>query len=148
MVLLLGLATYVRLVQINAEEARTVPGHEPPPQGVPDHGPGLEPYFSTGHHDDERGLAASYLMAGPREPRPLAHFLVTTPTIVATVDAALATVIVVLVVQAVDASTAAAVVAGTVTFATGWGTLDANAAKQPTVVRRSTERFPTPPGER
>ena len=51
--------------------------------------PALEPYLSTGHHDDERGVAASYLTAGPRDLRPWAHFLVTTPTIVAGVLGAL-----------------------------------------------------------
>ena len=110
--------------------------------------PGLEPYFSTGHHDDERGLAATYLMAGPRDLRPLAHFLVTTPTVVATVDAALATVIVVLVVQAADASTATAVLAGTVAFAGVWGLLMPMQRNSVTAIRSSATRFPTPPGDR
>ena len=87
-------------------------------------------------------------MAGPRDLRPLAHFLVTTPTIVATVDAALATVIVVLVVQAVDSSTAAAVVAGTVAFAVVWGALMPMQRSSVSAVRSSAERFPTPPVER
>ncbi len=26
--------------------------------------PGVEPCFTTGHHDDERGLAAGYLLTG------------------------------------------------------------------------------------
>jgi hypothetical protein len=48
--------------------------------------PALEPYFSTGHHDDEQGLAASYLLAGRGGPRlwRWGQFLVNTPTIVAT----------------------------------------------------------------
>jgi hypothetical protein len=75
--------------------------------------PALEPYFTTGHHDDEQGLAASYLAGGARLRR-WGQFLVNTPTIVATVDAALAAAIVVLVVRAVAAATTVAVVAGTV----------------------------------
>jgi hypothetical protein len=147
-VLLLGLATYVRLVQINAEEARTVLAMNRLRRAYLTMAPGLEPYFSTGHHDDERGVAATYLMSGPRDLRPLAHFLVTTPTIVATVDAALATVIVVLVVQAVDASTATAVLAGTVTFAGVWGLLMPLQRTSVTAIRAAATRFPTPPDER
>ena len=146
-VLLLGLATYVRLVQINAEEAKTVLAMNRLRQAYLTMAPGLEPYFSTGHHDDERGLAATYLMAGPRDLRPLAHFLVTTPTVVATVDAALATVIVVLVVQAADASTATAVLAGTVAFAGVWGLLMPMQRNSVTAIRSSATRFPTPPGD-
>jgi hypothetical protein len=147
-VLLLGLATYVRLVQINAEEARTVLAMNRLRRAYLTMAPGLEPYFSTGHHDDERGVAATYLMSGPRDLRPLAHFLVTTPTIVATVDAALATVIVVLVVQAVNASTATAVLAGTVTFAGVWGLLMPLQRTSVTAIRAAATRFPTPPDER
>ena len=65
-VLLLGLATYVRLVQINAGEARTVLAMNRLRKAYLTMAPGLEPYFSTGHHDDAWGLATSYLMAGPR----------------------------------------------------------------------------------
>jgi hypothetical protein len=144
-VLLLGLATYVRLVQINAEEARTVLAMNRLRRAYLTMAPGLEPYFSTGHHDDERGVAATYLMAGPRDLRPLAHFLVTTPTVVATVDAALATVIVVLLAQAVDASTATAVLAGAVTFAGVWGLLVPMQRDSVTAIRSSVARFPTPP---
>lgn len=147
-VLLLGLATYVRLVQINAEEARTVLAMNRLRRAYLTMAPELEPYFSTGHHDDERGLAATYLLAGPRDLRPLAHVMVTTPTIVATVDAALATVIVVLVAQAVDASTATAVLAGAVTFAGVWGALMPMQRSSLAAVRASAARFPTPAGER
>jgi hypothetical protein len=77
----------------------------------------------------------------------MAHFLVTTPTIVATVDAALASVIVVLLVQAVDASTPAAVVAGTVAFAGAWGALMPMQRSSIALMPAPTMRFPTPPGE-
>jgi hypothetical protein len=42
--------------------------------------PALEPYFTTGHHDDEQGLGASYL-ARDRRLRRSGQFLVNTPTI-------------------------------------------------------------------
>jgi hypothetical protein len=145
-VLLLGLGTYVRLVQINTEEARTVLAMNRLRRAYLTMAPALEPYFSTGHHDDETGLAATYLLAGPRELRPWAHFLVTTPTIVATVDAALAATIVVLVVQALDASTAAAAAAGTAAFAGVWGALVPLQRRNLVAIRSGPARFPTPPG--
>ena len=145
-VLLLGLATYVRLVQINTEEARTVLAMNRLRNADLTMAPALEPYLSTGHHDDERGVAASYLMAGPRDLRPWAHFLVTTPTIVATVDAALAAAVVVLVAQAVDASTAAAVAAGAVAFAGVLGSLVPMQRQNLDAIRGTAARFPTPPG--
>jgi hypothetical protein len=144
-VLLLGLATYVRLVQINTEEVRTVLAMNRLRRAYLTMDPALEPYLSTGHHDDEHGLAATYLMAGPRDLRPFAHFLVTTPTIVAAVDAALAAVIVVLAVRAAEASTAAAVVAGTLAFAGVLGALFPLQRRSLDVVRGGHSRFPTPP---
>jgi hypothetical protein len=145
-VLLLGLATYVRLVQINTEEVRTVLAMNRLRNAYLTMAPALEPYLSTGHHDDERGVAASYLMAGPRDLRPWAHFLVTTPTIVATVDAALAAAVVVLVAQAVDASTATAVAAGAVAFAGVLGALVPMQRRNLDAIRGTAARFPTPPG--
>jgi hypothetical protein len=144
-VLLLGLATYARLVQINSEEVRTVLAMNRLRNAYLTMAPGLEPYLSTGHYDDERGVAASYLMAGPRDLRPWAHFLVTTPTIVATVDAALAAAVVVLVVQAVDASTAAAAAAGAVAFAGVLGALVPMQRRNLDAIRGPEARFPSPP---
>jgi hypothetical protein len=144
-VLLLGLATYVRLVQINTEEVRTVLAMNRLRNAYLAMAPALEPYFSTGHHDDERGVAASYLMEGPRELRPWAHFLVTTPTIVATVDAALAAAIVVLVAQALEASTAVTVAAGALAFAGVWGGLVPLQRRNLDVLRTGAARFPSPP---
>jgi hypothetical protein len=74
--------------------------------------PGLEPYFTTGHHDDERGLVATYMLDHPSRRWLVVHFLINTPTIVATVDAALAAAIAVLVVQTGGAPRAAVVAGG------------------------------------
>ena len=144
-VFLLGIAAYARLVQINTEEFQLVLAMNRLRSAYLTMAPALEPYFSTGRHDDERGMAASYLLAGPRDLRPWAHFLVTTPTVVATVDAALAAVIVVLVVQAVDASTAAAVGAGMAVFGGVWGALVPMQRRTLHAVRSGADRFPTPP---
>ena len=109
--------------------------------------PALEPYFTTGHHDDEQGLAASYLLAG-RRPRlwRWGQFLVNTPTIVATVDAAVAAAIVVLVVRAAEATTIA-VVAAAVAFLVVWAALFLPQRRALDLLRRTTPRFPTPPNK-
>ena len=106
--------------------------------------PGLEPYFTTSDHDDERGLVTTYMLDNPSQRQLRIHFLVNTPTIVATVDAALAATIVVLVMQAIEAPIAAAVSGAAVAFLAVWGTLF---ALQRHTLRplRKTPRFPTPP---
>jgi len=111
-VLLLGIATYVRLVQINTEEFQLVLAMNRLRRAYLTIEPGLEPYFTTGHHDDERGLVTTYMLDRPSQARLWLHFLVNTPTIVATVDAALAAAIVVLVLQVVEAPRAALVAGG------------------------------------
>jgi hypothetical protein len=143
-VLLLGIATYVRLVQINTEEFQLVLAMNRLRRAYLKIEPGLEPYFTTGHHDDERGLVTTYMLQKPTQARLWLHFLVNTPTIVATVDAALATVIVVLVVQAAEAPRAAVVTAGVVAFLVVWGTLFPGQRHILRPLRDTTPRFPTP----
>ncbi|HKO83615.1 MAG TPA: hypothetical protein VJ140_03440 [Actinomycetota bacterium] len=75
------------------------------------------------------------------------HFLVTTPTIVATVDAAVATAIVVLAGLAVEAPTGAVVAGGVVAFLVVWGALFLLQRLNLRVLRRGGTRFPTPPDE-
>ncbi|HET6918330.1 MAG TPA: hypothetical protein VFI46_02570 [Jiangellaceae bacterium] len=143
-VLLLGVATYVRLVQINTEEFQLVLAMNRLRRAYLVIAPGLEPYFTTGHHDDERSVVTTYMLDHPGVWRLWVHFLVNTPTVVATVDAALAATIVVLVTQAVDAPAVAVVSAAAVVFLAVWGTLF---PLQRYTLRplRKTPRFPTPP---
>jgi hypothetical protein len=144
-VLLLGVATYVRLVRINGEEVQLVLAMNRLRHAYLKIEPGLEPYFTTSHHDDERGLQATYTVDLPsRRWRWLMHFLVTTPTIVATVVAALAAAIAVLVLQAAEAP-GVAVVAGGVAFLALWGGLMPLQRHGVDALREKTPRFPTPP---
>jgi hypothetical protein len=145
-VLLLGIATYVRLVQINTEEFQLVLAMNRLRRAYLDIEPGLEPYFTTGHHDDERGLVTTYMLYRPTQARLWLHFLVNTPTIVAAVDAALAAATVVLVLQAAEASTAAVVAAGVAAFLGVWGTLFPLQRHTLHPLRHGTPKFPTPPG--
>ena len=75
------------------------------------------------------------------------HFLVTTPTIVATVDAAVATAIVVLAGLAVEAPTGAVVAAAVVAFLCTWGALFSLQRLNLKALRHASARFPTPPDE-
>ena len=145
-VLLLGIATYLRLVQINTEEFQLVLAMNRLRRAYLTIAPALEPYFTTGHHDDERGLVTTYMLYRPTQARLWLHFLVNTPTIVATVDATLAATIVVLLLQIAEAPTAALVAGGAVAFLAVWGILF---PLQRQILRplRDTPRFPTPQGE-
>jgi hypothetical protein len=148
-VLFLGIAAHGRLVDINREEVELVLAMNRLRRAYLQLAPALEPYFSTGHHDDERGLAASYLRAGRGGPRlgRWIQLLVNTPTIVATVDAAVAAAIVVLVVRAVEAATTLAVVVGAVAFLVVWAALFWLQRRALDPLRRTTPRFPTPPDQ-
>jgi hypothetical protein len=73
------------------------------------------------------------------------HFLVNTPMIVATVDAALAAAIVVLLFRAGDASQVAEVAGGTVAFVVVWLMLLRFQLHALRPLRGTTPRFPTPP---
>jgi hypothetical protein len=142
-VLFLGIGTYVRLVDINTEEKRTVLAMNRLRRAYLEMAPGLEPYFSSGHHDDEAGFLTSYQLASPGDRRPRAHLLIAMPT----VDAALAAAIVVLIIEAADTATAAVAGAGAAVFLAVWGALF-SLQRRTLEPLRTTPRFPTPPAGR
>jgi hypothetical protein len=146
LVFLLGLAAYARLVQINAEELQLVLAMNRLRHAYLELEPGLERYFTTGHHDDERGVLATYLLDRPARQSLGAGFaLINTPTVVATVDAALAAAIVVLVLQVAEAPRAAAVAGGGVAFLAVWALLFRLQLHSLRPFRNTNRRFPTPP---
>jgi hypothetical protein len=144
-VLLLGIATYIRLVQINTEEFKLVLAMNRLRHGYLTLAPGLEPYFTAGRHDDERGLVATYMLDHPTKWRLWLHFLVNTPTIVVTVDAALASAIAVLLLQAAEAGSPTVTAGGVAAFLAVWGGLFP-LQRHTLHALRQTARFPTPPG--
>ena len=146
-VFLLGIAAYARLVQINTEEFQLVLAMNRLRRAYLTLEPGLERYLTTGHHDDEPGVIATYMyrLDPPTRPWLLVHFLVNTPTIVATVDAALAAAMVLLGLQAAEAPRAVAVAGGVVAFLLVWGTLFWLQLQTLRPLRDQTPRFPTPP---
>ena len=78
-VFLLGLAAYARLVQINTEEFHLVLAMNRLRRAYLTLEPGLERYLTTGHHDDERGVIATYMYTLDRPTRQWlwVHFLST-----------------------------------------------------------------------
>jgi hypothetical protein len=143
-VFLLGLAAYARLVQINTEEFQLVLAMNRLRHAYLTIEPGLERYLTTGHHDDERGVIATYMLDRPSRQWLWVHFLVNTPTIVATVDSALAAAIVVLLLQVAEASRAVAVAGGGVAFLVVWGVLFRLQLHSLRPFRNTIPRFPTP----
>jgi hypothetical protein len=75
---------------------------------------------------------------------PWVHFLITAPTLVATVDAAIATAIVVLLMQAAAAPSVAVVATGAIAFPVVCGALFSLNARTAQTLRATRPRFPTP----
>jgi hypothetical protein len=86
---------------------------------------------------------ATYMLDHPSRRWLLVHFMINTPTIVATVDAALAAAIAVLVLQAAGAATAAVVAGGVVAFLAVWGGLMPLQRHTVDPLRQTAPRFPT-----
>jgi hypothetical protein len=143
-VFLLGLAAYARLVQINNEEFQLVLAMNRVRHAYMQLEPGLEPYFTTGHHDDELGVVTTYMFDRPSPLWLWIHFVVNTPTIIATVDAAVAATVIVLLLQLTGAPLAVVVAGAALTFLAIWVGLY---LLQWRVLRRlfdQTPRFATP----
>ena len=144
-VFLLGIAAYSRLVQINTEEFQLVLAMNRLRNAYLRLEPGLEPYLTTGHHDDMPGIVTTYMLYRPSRAWLLIHFAVNTPTIVATVDAALAATVVALVLHLVNVPLVGAVVGGVIAFAAVWGVLFLVQLHSLRRLSAQAPRFPTPP---
>jgi hypothetical protein len=127
-VFILGLAAYARLVQINTEEFQLVLAMNRLRQAYLELEPGLAPYFTTSHHDDERGLLRTYMLYGSSRTWMWIHFVVNTPTIIATVDAALAATVTALLLRHASAPPFAVIVGGGLAFTAIWVALYAKAS--------------------
>lgn len=144
-VFLLGIGAYARLVLINAEEFNLVLAMNRIRHAYLALEPGLEQYLTTGHHDDQLGVFTTYMAGRPTQRALWLYFLVNTPNVVATVDAALAAAMVVLGLRAVDAPGSAVVAAGVVAFLLVWGALYLLQRHSLLPFRDQAPRFPSPP---
>ncbi|MDQ6793723.1 MAG: hypothetical protein M3067_02650 [Chloroflexota bacterium] len=111
-VLFVGVATFVRLVAVNNDEARWVIGMNRIRAAYLELAPELKPYFITGHHDDEKGL----MVTAGYDAFPTLYGYVTTPAVVGVIDALVAAVIVSLIAGQLHAVIPMAAALGLVTF--------------------------------
>jgi hypothetical protein len=113
-VLFVGLATFVRLVQVNNEDVQWVYGMNRLRHAYIESDPSLAPYFMTAWHDDEVGMLMS-LGARPGG-SVLLHGLITTPGMLGVVNAVLAGVLAGFVGGRLVAGTAVVIAGGAVAF--------------------------------
>jgi hypothetical protein len=114
--LFLGLATYVRLVQVNNEDLYWVAGMNLIRNAYTRLSPGIEKDFVSGHSIDVDGMARTFgAVDVTSNPSPL-HALVTTPAVVAVISSAIAGTIGGLITVQVGMDAALAIAIGIVVF--------------------------------
>jgi hypothetical protein len=142
-VLLVGLATLIRLTEDNAEDFGLVIGMNRLRHAYLELAPELEPYFVTGSHDDAAGIMRTY---GPGFSFSLARIIAGTPNLVAAINIVVVGVLAALIADTLGASDALDVAVGIVAAlvtATGFGVL---AFRSFTGARRAHHpRFPQKP---
>lgn len=122
-VLLVGLATLIRLTDANREDFGLVVGMNRLRHAYLELAPELEPYFVTEHHDDEGSIMASYGFGAHLR---LSRVLAGTPNLVGAINVAVAGVFAALVAVTLGVPDTIAVALGIVTglaMATGLGIL-------------------------
>jgi hypothetical protein len=119
--LFLGVATYVRLVQVNNEDLYWVTGMNMIRRQYARMSPGIEREFVTGHTLDVEGIARSFAAFDVTSNPSMFHALVTTPSIVAVISSTIAGVIVGLIVHQAGGGPQAAVAVGIGVLAVGVG---------------------------
>lgn len=141
-VLLVGIATVIRLGDANTEDFGLVSGMNRLRHAYLELAPELEPYFITAHHDDEAGIMLTYQLvrhSGLRFSRVLAG----TPTVVGAINVVVAGVLAALIADTLGASDVTNVVVGIVAAlaaAIGFGLLAATTIAG--VRREYRPRFP------
>lgn len=120
-------------------------GHEPAAARIPADSTGAEAVLQHQRPRRRAGLAVSYLLARSQR-GPWRQFLNSTPTVIATVDAALAAAIVMLAARATAVAAAWTIAAGTAAFSFIWAALFVQERQTLKPLSRARPRFPTPPG--
>ncbi len=144
-VLFIGLTTYFRLVEANAEDVIWVLGMNRIRNAYLTMVPDLAPYFVSGVHDDDAGIRQTFGMRGPTNA--FAHAFITMPGTISVVDAAIAAVIAGLVGVQLHLELVGSLVLGGLTFVAVIAVL--SALQQRTMIGAAYAgmvRFPTPPG--
>jgi hypothetical protein len=111
LVLLIGLTTFVRLVEADIEDAWLVIGMNRLRHAYVELVPGLERFLVTGYHDDEASMLQTYSF---RYRVGVGHVLAGSPSIVGIIDALISGVLVAIVCESLGAATWLQVVLGLV----------------------------------
>ena len=114
--LFLGLATYVRLLQVNNEDLYWVAGMNIIRDAYTRLSPGIENDFVTGHGLDPDAMARTFAAVDVTSSVSPVHMLVTTPAVVAVISSAIAGVMAGLIAGQLNLALEAAVVVGLVVF--------------------------------
>ena len=131
--LFLGLATYVRLTQVNNEDLYWAAGMNIIRGAYVELSPGIEEQFVTGHSLDTEGMARTFAAVDVTSGLSPWHMLVTTPAVVAVISSALAGVIAGLLVAQLNLGLEPAVIVGIIVFLASvviliaWGRREADA---------------------
>jgi hypothetical protein len=147
-VLMLGVATFFRLSAINQLDERLLVGMNRLRRGYLDVAPDLEPYFITGSHDDNAGLARTAGLDGTfSQPFPL-QVLVSTPVVIGVLDGVIAGVLTGVVARWAGLSSGPAVGLGVLSGLVLLGLLALLPARQLSAwVRTYQPRFSSPTAE-
>lgn len=90
---LVGIATFIRLMDLNGEDVGLVAGINRLRHGYLDLAPDLEQYFITGHHDDKAGILQTYggrrALTDKERRMTLLQYLSSTPLLIGIIDAIL-----------------------------------------------------------
>ena len=114
--LFLGIATFVRLIQVNNEDLYWVTGMNLIRAEYTRLSPGIEDSFVTGHTLDAEGIARTFAAFDVTTELSPLHMLITTPAIVAVISSAISGVIAGLLVIQVGHDVIVALIAGAVVF--------------------------------
>lgn len=120
--LFLGIATYVRLVQVNNEDLYWVTGMNMIRKQYAKMSPGIEREFVTGHTLDVEGIARTFAAFDVTSNPSMFHALITTPSIVAVISSTIAGVIVGLITHVAGGGAQLAIVVGIGVALIGIGT--------------------------
>ena len=121
LLIVIGLATVVRLVQLNSEDVELVVAMNRLRRGYLDLAPELEHYFTTGHSEDVAGIMQTY--GGRRTRIPATQYLSSIAMLVSVIVAVLIGALASLVIDAFDAAIEVAVVIGIVAGLAAMATL-------------------------
>ncbi|MFL6127459.1 MAG: hypothetical protein ACJ73E_00140 [Mycobacteriales bacterium] len=144
--LVVGLATYLRINKINEEDERLVAGMNRPRRGYLDIAPDLERYFMTDFHDDRLGVALTSGVGIEDDPfrRFVMQVIGSTPGLVGLIEAVVAGALVGLVAVVLGLPALVAVLAGmAIGFAVLAGLIVASTRTAHRALARYTSRFPT-----